>query len=393
MMASYHEPIPPGYVRLGAAGGHTWGALGSRLLVPSDLASMLKQMDEAAEEDLFDLSPEAPAEDLWEEIGAQAECIEALPQYRQVFDLQEIEVAMKGLVTEDKELAKRYALLLKNAEQNKGLRKMPNIKIPDLRCRLLALAERMPNFQAVIEVLLSELALALSVPHAEFRVNPILLSGAPGVGKTRFAREVAASIEAHFESIALGTISAGFALSGTSRGWGNSRPGLIAKLLSHGEDATPVVLLDEVDKITDNNQSPVTPVLLELLEEESAKSFRDEALEIRMDVGGVIFMATANDIGAIPPPLLSRLRVVQVRPPTDVECLGIARGISAQYEKFGLVFSDETLKVLVGQATDLRDLQRIMRDAAGRAIYNDQRQVNAFPSDAKAPAVFKMGFI
>ena len=251
----------------------------------------------------------------------------------------------------------------------------------------------MPNFQAVIEVLLSELALALSAPPAEFRVTPILLSGAPGIGKTRFAREVAAALNVHFESIALATTSAGFALTGTSRAWGNSRPGLIAELMSQGEDATPVVLLDEVDKVSDNYQSPVTPVLLELLEEESAKRFRDEALEIRMDTGGVIFMATANDLGAIPPALMSRLRVVPVRPPTKQECLGIARGLSGQYEKYGLTFSDETLAVLVEQATDLRDLQRMMRDAAGRALYEGRREVQVSPGDAKAVVAVRMGFV
>ena len=393
MMTPLHEALPPGYVYLGAAGGATWRALGSKLLVPSDLANILTEMDEAAEEALFDLSAERPSEDLWEEIEVQAACIAAKTQYRQVFDPEEIEVAKKGLADEDREVAKRYALLLKHAQQNEGLRKMPDIKIPDLKNRLFALADRMPNFRAVVEVLLSELALALSAPPAEFRVMPILLSGPPGIGKTRFAREVAAALDTHFESIALATTSAGFALAGTSRAWGNSRPGLIAELMSQGEDATPVVLLDEIDKVSDNYQSPVTPVLLELLEEESVRRFRDEALEVRMDAGGVIFMATANELGAIPPPLMSRLRVVPVRPPTKEECQGIARGVSGQYEKYGLTFSDETLGILVGLATDLRDLQRMMRDAAGRALYEGQRQVQVTSHDARTAVVFKMGFV
>lgn len=392
-MSHYHEILPPGYVRLGHEGGPTWRALGSRILVPSDLASLLREIEEAAQEDLFDLSPEPPAEDLWEEIEAQATCFEPAPLFRQVFDPEEIAVAKKSLASEEKDVARRYAQHLTHAEQEAGRRKMPDIKIAELKSRLLALAEKMPNFQAVVEVLLSELALALSAPPDEFRVTPILLSGAPGIGKTRFAREVAAALDVHFESIALATTSAGFALSGMSRAWGNSRPGLIAELMSQGEDATPVVLLDEVDKVTDNYQSPVTPVLLELLEEESGKRFRDEALEIRMDTGGVIFMATANDLASIPPALMSRLRVVPVRPPTKEECLGIARGVSGQYEKYGLTFSDDTLAVLVGQATDLRDLQRMMRDAAGRALYEGRREVQVTQGDAKAVVVFKMGFV
>lgn len=393
MMNPFHEALPPGYVRLGVAGGASWRALGSKLLVPSDLANILQEIDEAAEEDLFDLSAERPEADLWEEIEAQAACFEQPPQYRQVFDPEEIAAAKKGLSGEDKDVARRYALHLNRAEHDSGRRKMPEIKIPELKSRLLALADKMPNFQAVIEVLLSELALALSAPPAEFRVTPILLSGAPGIGKTRFAREVAAALDVYFESIALATTSAGFALTGMNRAWGNSRPGLIAELMSQGEDATPVVLLDEVDKVSDNYQSPVTPVLLELLEEESAKRFRDEALEIRMDTGGVIFMATANDLGSIPPALMSRLRVVPVRPPTKQECLGIARGLSGQYEKYGLTFSDEALAVLVEQATDLRDLQRMMRDAAGRALYEGRREVLVSPGDAKTVVAVRMGFV
>jgi len=392
-MSSFQEMLPPGYVRLGAAGGASWGALGSKLLVPSDLASILKAMDEAAEEDLFDLPPERPVADLWEEIDAEATCYESAPTLRRVFDPEEIAVAVKALSSEEKDVARRYAQHLKHAEQEQGRRKIPEIKIPELKSRLLALADRMPNFQAVVEVLLSELALALSAPPDEFRVTPILLSGAPGIGKTRFAREVAAALNVHFESIALATTSAGFALAGMSRAWGNSRPGLIAELMSQGEDATPVVLFDEVDKVSDNYQSPVTPVLLELLEEQSAKRFRDEALEIRMDAGGIIFMATANDPVGIPPAVMSRLRVIAVRPPTKAECLGIARGAAGQYEKYGLTFSDETLGVLVELATDLRDLQRMMRDAAGRALYEGKRQVQVTPGDAKAGTVFKMGFV
>lgn len=392
MSYSMHTPLD-GFVRLGIAGGPLWRGLNSQLLVPSDLANFLREEAEAAESELFRLDSVTPDEDLWEEIEAMVDAREVETLTRKVFDLDEIDAAIKGLEGEDRDVAKRYKLLLGHARAQGGERMMPSIKIPDLKAKLFALADLMPNFREVIEVLLSELSLALSGSAGEFRVTPIVLSGEPGIGKTRFVREFAAALGVWFEGIALATASAGFVLTGTTRAWGNSRPGLIAELMSQGRDATPVIMLDEIDKVSDTHHSPIIPALLELLEGESAKRFRDEGLEVRMDLGGVIFIATANDLEGIPSPLLSRLRVVNVRSPSAEEKLGIAAGISKQYEKYGLRFSQQTLTAIANEATDLRELQRLMRDSAGRALYEGVTEVvAAFPA-VVAKAVHRMGFV
>lgn len=387
-----YEQNPSGFVRLGVAGGPDWRRCNSQLLVPTDLADFLREEAEAEAEELFEVSHGEPAE-LWEENIETTESIDEGLTNRRIFDPEEVAAAIRGLEGEDRDVARRYKVLLSQAQIRDGWRKMPEIKMPELKRRLFELADRMPNFRDVIELLLSELALALSSSPGEFRVTPVLLDGPPGIGKTRLVREIAAALGVWFESIALATSSAGFMLTGTNRAWGNSRPGLIAEVMTQGVDATPVFLLDEVDKITNNYQAPVTPVLLELLEEESAKRFRDEGLEIRMDLGGAIFIATANEIGAIPRPLMSRLRIISARPPSVEERITIATGMSKKYENYGLLFPEALLLAMAERSSDLRELQRLIRDAAGRALYEGWVEVKMPQSKKSTSSVRSIGFV
>lgn len=388
-MSRSRQAIPDGFVRLGE---HVWGR-NTELLIPSALVPTLKH-EQNTSDDLFDEKPDAPVDEpAADEVVAVPEAIKDDSASRQIFDPDEVAVAIERLKTEDGDVAKRYKVLLQEAQRDGGRRKMPKLGIAQMKESLTNLAEQMPNFEALIAVLRSELSVALSSAPDEFRVSPILMHGEPGIGKTLFAKAFAASLCVCFQPIALATASAGFCLSGSARAWGNSRPGILANVMCYEKSATPVTMLDEVDKISNSSQSPIVPVLLELFEEVSAKRFRDEAMEVRMDLGGVIFIATANDIDAIPKPLMSRLRVVDVRSPSQDERFRIAKSMSKPYEKFGLEFSADALSAMIEQAGDLRELQRIMRDAVGEALYSGWSDVRCPDSVNRNPMKGRIGFV
>nr|WP_242596961.1 AAA family ATPase [Rhodocyclus gracilis] len=205
-------------------------------------------------------------------------------------------------------------------------------------------------------------------PAEDFRVSPIALYGVPGIGKTRFAREVAAILDVGFESIALGSTDAGFVLAGVSPGYSTTRAGRIAKLLAEGDAASPVVMLDEIDKARGDDRNPVVPTLLELLEADSARAFRDEGLEIRMDASRIVYLATANDPELIPAPLQSRLRMLEVAAPTQEQRRGILGNIANEFVGVGVGFPCFLLDRLAEADLDLRVLRRVLRESAGRTL-------------------------
>lgn len=206
-----------------------------------------------------------------------------------------------------------------------------------------------------------------SPPH-DFRVTCLCLNGPPGIGKTRFAKEFSRILCVGFEQISLGAILGGFELSGLAAGWSTARPGRLAKLLAEGRRACPVVLLDEIDKVSgDERASPVT-VLLDLLEKDTASRFRDECLEIKIDASKIIFIATSNDAEVIPTPLKSRMRIVEVLAPTAEQRRQIIDNIAVKFMTAGIKFSPSIIDALCDLDLDLRGMSQFVREIAGKAL-------------------------
>jgi ATP-dependent Lon protease len=312
----------------------------------------------------------------------------------QIFDPEVITCAMKRLAKEDKERAARQMPTVEEAGNWHGRRRLLEMTIPVMSERLRALGSTMPNFQATIDLLIGELALAMAGPAEAFRVSPIALYGTPGIGKTRFAREVAAILQVGFEAIALGATGGGFEIAGVSAGFGNSRPGRITRVLAQGEMALPVVLLDEIDKMTGDDRFPVLPTLLELLEPDSARTFRDEGLEIRFDASRILFLATANEAERIPAPLQSRLRMVEVSAPTPEQRRQIVERLASEFQGIGIGFPVPVLDRLATAELDLRALQRVIRETAGRTLAAGRQAVAETDLVMPAQATRKeMGFL
>ena len=177
------------------------------------------------------------------------------------------------------------------------------------------------NFREVIEHLQCQWTLAChAVRPADARIDPILLVGAPGVGKTLFARRFAAAMGTRCEVYSAAAAEEAFQLVGTDTGWSNTAPGLIYTMLARHDSAAPILVIDEVDKVRSSGyrNSPVN-ALLDLLEPESACRWKDTGMQLRCDASRVIVLATANDARCVSAPLLSRCTVFDVPPPTPAQ--------------------------------------------------------------------------
>ena len=252
-----------------------------------------------------------------------------------------------------------------------GHRTVPKWSVAKLEYFYDVLSASHPHFGSAISYLRTELAVANASKPEKFRVSPLLLHGAPGIGKTAFAISLAKTLKVGFESISAGGTQGAFDICGTSTHWSNASPGKVFMLLAHGQSATPVLLLDEVDKFGQDEKYPSISSLLDLLEQDSASRFRDEALGMRFDVSKIIVIATANDIERIPAPLLSRLHAIEVHQPSAQQRREIVR---AMFEKtledlsMPLGVADECVNALADVETDLRVTSRLVRATIGEGL-------------------------
>jgi len=155
---------------------------------------------------------------------------------------------------------------------------------------------------------------------------PILcLVGLVGTGKTTLAYSIAEALGRKFERIPFGGMGDSKVLRGQSRTLADAEPGLIIKSLVATQSANPVILLDELDRITESTRADVMGVLVELLDPEQNKAFLDHYIDYPFDLSNVLFIATANNTTNIATAVLDRLEIVQMPSYTDTEKMEIAK--------------------------------------------------------------------
>lgn len=265
-------------------------------------------------------------------------------------------------------------------------RTIPTVKPADI----LALAAQFENMAEPIRQLAAEVELMNHLPAEDFQLTPILLLGGPGIGKTAFAMALAKILGLPFKK--LNGSEPSFVLTGSHPTWTKATPGMLMSQLAVQSCAAPLFLVDEIDK-PGGDRYPITTALLDLLEPENAREFKDEFFQINFNARHAIWILTANTVAGVSDPLLSRMAVFDIPTPgieqrkriidADFNKLRSRTGINVK------ITGDEVMTLAERVDLDLRKVTRIVRDSFIGALGQEQHRALINLPPASKP---QMGF-
>lgn len=233
------------------------------------------------------------------------------------------------------------------------------------------------NYLSVL-ILKAKKAQGEGISRAMVDKAPILcLVGLAGTGKTTLAASIAKSLNRQFERIPLGGMGDARALRGQSRSFADAEPGYIIKKLVHCKTKNPVILLDELDRVSDEARADIMGVLVELLDPEQNRAFTDHYIDYPFDLSQVLFVTTTNNTTNISTAVLDRLEIIQMPSYTDEEKMVIGKKyllpkirIETGISENQLIIDDAIWPSLIrplGYDSGIRSLYRTITDMSRKA--------------------------
>ena len=237
--------------------------------------------------------------------------------------------------------------------------------------------------------------LAVHMLNPEIKGQIICLAGSPGIGKTSIARSIAKAMGRKYARVSLGGVRDEADIRGHRKTYVGAMPGRIITALQQAGTANPLILFDEIDKLCSDIKGDPSSAMLEVLDGEQNNAFRDHYIEVPFDLSKAVFITTANNISAIPAPLLDRMEVIELPSYTAEEKFHIAKEhlIPKQLKEHGLKASqlkiaDEAIHDVIGFYTKeagVRSLERciasLCRKAAKKIASGEAKRISVKSKD------------
>ena len=309
-----------------------------------------------------------------------------------LFDRAEVERTLALYDAKESRAARTFLATLARRPEVRMLRRPPSL------AAVQALGVRFPNFRPVVDLIEAMTVLARARPGSPLQLPPILLAGAPGVGKTAFAVALAETLGLEWSMLGVAHATAGFDLGGLDSAYGGGGPGLLTRQVALSVHPDRVVVLDELDKAPPHATSDPLGPLYELLEPSTAKRFMDDGVKVRIDMSHITWIGTVNGLDKLEPALRSRFSIFHIDRPTRAQAKLIAQtlyaellGAQAWGHQFEALLSHEVLNLL--SAYGPRESKAVLVLACGRALKAGRGHLQLEDFDLPAPTRRGMGFL
>jgi len=287
-----------------------------------------------------------------------------------LFDRPAHQAFLESMHSREKSIINSYF----NIKDDSGYRKLKKATTGTIDV-IRSLKNTYLNCSEFLDYLEKQVTLCAFNKHKELTFPPVLLIGPPGIGKTSVIRKLGKLLGLPYEQIDCGTLTGSFVISGGSAQWNGGRPGKICTLMKDSAYANPLVVLDEVDKMSsDRNYDPYAP-LHTLLDKDANTKFVDEFINhLSIDVSKCSFFLTANYIEQIPKTILSRVTVIEIHDITDEQHITVTNSIYADLlsdiyhrKEFNTSLPESVVDTLIGQSP--RKIKQTLQSALASAAH------------------------